>query len=182
MFVDLSDTALKNLLVNSLWIIVDPWTNQEELLPAFVPDHLVPGELNAWNKTVGDKITSYLPSMHHVIVYTDDKNTAPEELQNLDFVLHRPKNYAYDSIVKYMKQHNLRSIIYCGFHEQECIIQRYCGYRNMQVHYECYICEDLVCPYPYSDWQMVVEKQRSSEQYKYIRLPKPAKYTKQTKE
>ena len=171
MFVDLPDTALKNVLANSLWIIVDPWKNQEELYAKFVPVHLNPGELNAWNKTVSDKIISYLPSMQHVIVYTDDKNTAPEELQHLDFVLHLPKNYAYNSIVEFMKQKNLRSIIYCGFHEQECIIQRYCGYTNMQVHYECYICEDLVCPYPYNDWQMVVEKQRASELYKYIRLP-----------
>ena len=171
MFVDLNDMALKLLLDNSLWIIVDPWKNQEKRHPRFVPVHFVPGELNAWNKTVGDKIISYLPSMQHVIVYTDDKNTAPEELQHLDFVLHLPTDYAGSSIDYYMKQNNLRSIIYCGFHEQECIIQRYCGYRNMQVHYECYICEDLVCPYPYNDWQMVVEKQRASELYKYIRLP-----------
>ncbi len=171
MFVNLSDIDFQNLLINSLWIIVDPWKNQEELYAKFVPDRLVPGELNAWNKTISDKIINYLPHMHHVIVYTDGKNTAPKELQHLDFVLQEPKNYAHNSIVKFMKQKNLRSIIYCGFHEQECIIQRYYGYRNMQVHYECYICEDLVCPYPYHDWQVVVEKQRASEHYKYIRLP-----------
>jgi len=171
MFVDLTYTALVNLNVNSLWIIVDPWKNQEALYPKFVPDYLAPGELNAWNKIVSDKIVNYVPFMEHVIVYTDDKKTAPEELQHLDFVLHLPTDYAGSSIDYYMKQNNLRSIIYCGFHEQECIIQRYCGYRNMQVHYECYICEDLICPYPYIDWQVAVEKQRASEFYKYIRLP-----------
>ena len=74
-------------------------------------------------------------------------------------------------VKKYIKKYNLTNIIYCGFHEQECIINRRTGYKNMSsLGIECYICKDLTCAYPVEGWAKVVNSQRLSPDYRYFNL------------
>jgi len=53
MFVKFSQEQFKELNEKSIWIIMDPWSNQEELFPLWVPENLGTGELNAWNRSTG---------------------------------------------------------------------------------------------------------------------------------
>ena len=65
MFVNLLQEQITELNENSIWIIMDPWENQEELFPFWVPENLGPGELNDWNSVYMKKIIEYLPNMKY---------------------------------------------------------------------------------------------------------------------
>ena len=171
MFVDLSQEQIAELNENSIWIIMDPWENQEELFPFWVPENLGPGELNDWNSVYMKKIIEYLPNMKYPLVVTTEIDKSPDVLQNLPYVQHYPNKAGPFLVEKYMNKYNLKHIIYSGFHEQECIINRRTGYKNMSdLGIECYICKDLTCPYPVEGWAKLVHRQRLSPNYRYFKL------------
>jgi len=171
MFVTLSQEQIAELNENSIWIIMDPWKNQEELFPFWVPANLGPGELNDWNSVYMKKIIEYLPKMKYPLVVTTEIDKSPKVLQNLPYVQHYPNKAGPFVVEKYLKRYNLTNIIYCGFHEQECIINRHTGYKNMSdLGIECYICKDLTCAYPVEGWAKVVNSQRLSPNYRYFNL------------
>lgn len=161
--------ANNNLDFNrSLWIIMDPWENQKRLKPR---DLLPNIDIDTHNKVVMDKIISYLPNMRYKVVVSDRIDESPQELQHLKFISHASKNLV-DYLQKFMHKRSLDTIIYCGFHEQKCIIGRELGYDTMIDYYNCYISTDLVCPYPELGYEERIAQQRASTRYKYInKLP-----------
>ena len=171
MFINLSQIQLAELNENSIWIIMDPWSNQEELFPSWVPENLGPGELNDWNSVHMNKILEYLPNIKYPLVVTTEIDKSPAVLQNLPYIQHYPNKAGPHLIERLMHKHNLTNIIYSGFHEQKCIINRRTGYKNMSdLGIECYICKDLTCPYPVEGWTKVVHRQRLSPNYRYFKL------------
>ena len=170
MFVDLSKSQLAELNETSVWIIMDPWEDQEKLFPQRLPPNTEPGSLNRWNKLTMDKILAYLPQMKYPLVVTTEIDKSPEVFQNLPYVQHYPKKAGPVLIERHMEKHNLKNIIYCGFHENECIVNRRTGYNHMSSVVDCYICKDLTCVYPLVGWQETVTKQRLSPDYVYFNL------------
>ena len=161
-------TAHKLNFNKSLWIIMDPWENQKQLKPRNLLRNI---DIDTHNKVVMDKIISYLPNMRYKIVVSDCIKESPQKLQHLKFILHGSRYPVY-YLRKFMHKRSLDTIIYCGFHEQDCVIGRELGYNTMIDYYDCYIAKDLVCPYPRPGYEKAIKRQRDSTRYKYIdKLP-----------
>ena len=171
MFVTFSKAQFEKLNESSVWIIMDPWTDQEKLFPWRLPPNTEPGSLNRWNKLTMDKILAYLPQMKYPLVVTTEIDKSPEVFQNLPYVQHYPNKAGPVLIERHMEKHNLKNIIYCGFHENECIMNRPTGYPKMSKRgYDCYICKDLTAIYPLVGWKEKVTRTRLSLDYKYFNL------------
>ena len=170
MFEHFTKSQIAGLNERSIWIIMDPWEDQERLFPGRLSPNTEPGLLNRWNKITMDKILTYLPQMEYPMVVTTEIDKSPAVFQKLPYIQHHPKNAGPYLLARYMDKHDLNNIIYCGFHENECIVNRPTGYNRMSSVVDCYICKDLTCVYPLVGWKETVTRQRRSPDYKYFNL------------
>ena len=165
---DFTSQELFNLNETALWVIMDPWEDQENRIN-MTPD-IDPGIINAFNKPIMDKILVYLPNMKHPIVITDHIKHSPERLKTLFWISHYQKHAGVHTFNNYMLKKKLSKIIFCGFHESNCVINRRLGYNKMSKHYDCYISWELTCPYPVTGWQTIQKNQREMKKYKYVKF------------
>ena len=188
MLQQLTITERINLHENALWVIMDPWVNQSELLKYAIPGtvNILPGyNINDWNKIWADRIANYLPRVKNWLVITDlgyhDIVTKKEILSPID------PRFSHLPVIehRYMKkdlicQHlpkDCTSIVYTGFHEHMCVLWRpYIGYNNINkennINLDKYIALELTCHWPSPDLKIRLGKQsmRRRPEYKYIRV------------
>ena len=166
MLLDFSVEQLRHISNTSLWIIMDPWENQQLMLDGTdKKSYELP--INDWNAIYMKKIFEYMHTMKNKIVVTDDIKDSPDFLKKSLWISH--KNSEGLSILNsFMCERNLDSIIYCGFHEQLCIVNRPLGYDIMSSRYNCYIEQNLTCPFPTQNWKEEQLRQRTDKEYKYI--------------
>ena len=170
MLINHSLKQLKDISKTSLWIIMDPYDDQGSMVDADGTSHAVPGlSISTWNSPYLTQIFNYTSIMTHKIVVMDDIADSPAYMKKYLWISHSNDD-GYTIIANYMKEKNLDKIIYCGFHEQRCIINRPLGYLDMMSEYECYIEWNLSCPFPDKDWRLSQSIQRSAEIYKYINM------------
>jgi hypothetical protein len=66
-------------------------------------------------------------------------------------------------LIEYMKQNQLDSLVYAGFHHGACIVyDPTVGCRLMTNIFKCYLKHDLVCLFPVHDWE---QSDRTSDIY-----------------
>jgi hypothetical protein len=170
MIISLGEQELKHFKTNSLWIIMDPvdnqhnYTGQEGSMKMF--DKV---NLTAWNRPYLDKIIQAKASLPNCIIATGDIASSPLAFQNSLWISHSNR-HALDIVTNYAKERQVKQIVFCGFHEQACILHRDLGYIKMSAMFDCFIFLDLVCPYPTPEWRREIKTQRNSDIYKYITL------------
>ena len=161
-----SHKQLTEISDKSLWIIMDPVKDQESADKEFSKEYLGLS-LNQWNNECMKKIFEYASHMKNKIVITNDIKDSPDFMRNYLWLKHSNQN-GLTILENFIKEKKLDNIIYCGFHEQYCIVARPLGYNNMISKYNCYIEENLSCPWPSKNWRAEQSFQQTSEQYKYI--------------
>lgn len=166
MLLDFSVEQLRHISNTSLWIIMDPWKDQQLMLDGTdTKSYELP--INQWNDIYMQKIFKHMQIMKNKIVVIDDIKKSPNFLKTSLWISHGNSN-GFSILNNFMRERNLDSIIYCGFHEQMCIVNRPLGYNNMLSRYNCYIEQNLTCPFPTQNWKEEQLRQRTDKEYKYI--------------
>jgi hypothetical protein len=123
---------------NSLFLVMDPWEKQPLQDVALYP------WIDAHNTMMMRKILHYSRRIVHrctsVIRVRSDLFYGWDNLTEKE------------SLIDYMAQHKLDSIVYAGFHHGLCIVDGNLGCRKMSEIYKCYLKHDLVCLLPHSNW------------------------------
>ena len=168
----LVDADINDLRENALWVIMDPWVNQlSKINPITTQTFLVGVNLNDWNNITMDKIVNYLPKIKYPLVMVDNPTLIIDRLKRYATILHDDPN-SLDVLTDYMVKTKLSKIVYCGFHEQHCILTRPLGYETMSKRYECVIASELVCTFPWPEWKKQQTEQREDLRYNYIEIEK----------
>lgn len=170
MFINIDKDKLKDIKENWLWLIMDPWENQSQF--GYDEDDVKPVDdidITSWNAPYMEKLIEEKLSLKHSIIVTDYIKLSPSVFHNSLWVSHGNK-YGLSIIKNYMREKKLKKIIYCGFHEQACVLHRNLGLINMSKYFDCYIFLDLVCPFPEPNWEEGIKHQRNGNWYKYIRV------------
>ena len=127
---------MNEIHTQACWIIIDCWENQPLNDIKIVPD------INEINYEVANKISNYLVNVKHCVVSCN--LPVMPQFKNLPNVKGDQK-----MLLEYMKTHNLKSLIYTGFHDGLCILYKeFTGVKYMSNHVNCFLKSDLVCSIP----------------------------------
>lgn len=115
---------MNELFSTAAWIIMDPWSD------VGMPDTIEHPNLNDHNFKTWIKIKKILPMLKHPIVSSNNHQKIYTELENI-------KNIGYDKnqLLSYLNTHNLKNIVYCGFHYGICILHRDTGACNINPYF-----------------------------------------------
>jgi len=186
MIQNLDKNSFHDLCDNALWIIMDPWSDQQKLWDLFgTPKECRTDiQINKWNKLYADRIYNFLPRVKNWLVIADlhvehNGNFFPIEIdtrfKHLRIIEHA--KLERNDIKKYIPKCN--KIVYTGFHESYCIKHRpYVGLERINVendnlNVETYIALELVCEVPFWETDKRLQKQqarRDSKNNKYIKV------------
>jgi hypothetical protein len=123
---------------NSLFLVMDPWEKQPYPGAAMYP------WIDSHNTMMMYKIVYYSKRIVHRC--TSVRRDRSDVFYGWDNLTEK------ESLVDYMTQHKLDSIVYAGFHHGLCIVDGDLGCRRMSEIYKCYLKHDLVCLLPHVNW------------------------------
>lgn len=148
---------MESLEDNALWIIMDPWypTPYQWDLDQYP-------NIDELNEVVLNKIVDYLPKLKHVCI------SCPLTIKEDDLIktvtphpkvahLHNLENSIY-RLYLYMKKHDLKSIVYCGFHYGRCILDKDDGAMTTSKFCDVWVKKDFCGLYPEDDWNSTDEE------------------------
>ena len=129
---------------NSLFLVIDPWEKQpyhDQVIYPWIDSHniMMMYKIRHYSKKIIHRATSV--KMERSPLFKNWQNLVEEE-----------------SLVDYMTQHGLDSIVYAGFHHGFCIVDSDLGCRRMSQLYKCYLKHDLVCLFPSIGWELADSK------------------------
>jgi hypothetical protein len=126
----------------ALWIIMDPWVVQPY-------DRTLEIDINQHNRLTMDKIQVMIPHLTHLLVTCPLEHPVYDSVQHLVNADDNPQ-----VVLKYLKKHGIRDVVFVGFHYGRCILHRYTGVKFAAQHgYQCWVYKPLCCLYPGVTWQ-----------------------------
>ena len=129
---------------NALWIIMDPWYPTPYKHDLDRCPHI-----DDLNKIVLDKIIDYLSEVKHKCISCEEYSTDGKKIHVHNEVSHLfdLKNN-YSTLEFMMNVHQLRNIVYCGFHYGQCILNKPDGAINTSKKFTTWVKKDLCCLFP----------------------------------
>jgi len=127
---------------NALWMIMDPWYPHP-----WQHDVIADPLINERADTMVDKICQYLPSLKHVKLSCPKRFPVHQKLSHIENIYNETPGVQRGDICvhEYMKQHNLKDIVYTGFHLGRCILRKETGAIQMNRYgYRTWQKRDLV--------------------------------------
>ena len=129
----------EHLLSSALWIVMDPWTLQ----PGVDSGHRI------------NYINNYYCAM---IAHYFDKFKIKHKCISLDEAQYERSPYFKQyinmwqrkQVINYLANYQIYSVVYTGFHNGLCIIDRETGVKNIRDLAQVYIKKDLVCTLGYT--------------------------------
>jgi len=137
------------------WIIVDCWEQQP------LEDLKIVPNINERNYEVANNISNAISNLNIKHCLVSCNASVMPQFKNLLNVKGDQK-----MLLDYMKLHNLKSLIYTGFHDGLCIIHKeFTGAKYMYNHVDCFLKSDLVCSIPELFKQPYLEPPEITIQY-----------------
>lgn len=120
------------------WIIIDCWEQQPLEDLSIVPN------INELNYQVANNISNAITNLNIKHCLVSCNAPVMPQFKNLLNVKGNQK-----MLLEYMKTHNLKYLIYTGFHDGLCILYKeFTGAKYMSNHVDCFLKSDLVCSIP----------------------------------
>jgi hypothetical protein len=129
----------KFLIDSALWVVIDPW----DLQPGLDPDHRI-NYINNYYCAMIDYYLNKFVIKHKCISLDEEKYTRSSYFKTYSNMTLR------EQIIDYLSKYQLQNVVYTGFHNGLCIIDKDTGVKSIKKDANVYIKKDLVCTLGYT--------------------------------